>query len=231
MQILQPNNPDESIYKWKFNDTDDQQQHVMRSGHFPMSNSSQISQPVSNCHRVEYLPCDGICAEETILDSTHNNPDSARSNSSARTSRGCNTEETRIFPETKLHQQLQTPYELRGLLLGKNEPYRAEEANVPPQQFQTTNGGFYNGNGVPMTRSNRQQENTNTNRMKERNFYPFHGEDRGGGGGDVIDQMKSMSIRNERHRNDNKSGRAAGLKSGGSGGGGDVPHALGTVPK
>lgn len=86
--------PQESVYNWRFKDDINE---FAPSARFSKDiNNSSI--PAKYCHRVEYLPCDGICAEENFM-VDDGAPESARSASSCRTSRGCNTEETRILDD------------------------------------------------------------------------------------------------------------------------------------
>lgn len=259
-QILQPNPPNESIYKWKFNEESEPHQ-IVRNGNGPDSNSNHNfyqapPQPVPGSHRVEYIPCDGICAEETIVDNLNNHPDSARS-SSSRTSRGCNTEETRIFPETRI----QEPYQFRGMtLVGRNasgEDLRSVQSkkSFPQPSMGTammTNGGgdhgvygngygnHVNGNGIPVNGNGggdngltSRQQRIHQLRVDERNCYPFHGE-----GGSVVEQMNSMSLRDggkELVTHENRGGRAPGLCKPANArrevGAGDATHEPGTIPK
>ncbi|CAG7835024.1 unnamed protein product [Allacma fusca] len=85
---------DESVYNWRFSDN---------STPTNFFNSAQ-NPKIKTFHRVEYLPCDGICADETVED--HGCNGSGRS--SSRTSRGMNTEETRIIQDMQ-EMQLSSP--------------------------------------------------------------------------------------------------------------------------
>ncbi len=96
---------EESVYNWKFVDRNsfpsnfvEQQRHEHPGKFAKFQNAKDL-----HVHRVEYLPCDGICADETVVVNGQNG-DSGRSSSSSRTSRGINTEETRIFPMENLRQ-------------------------------------------------------------------------------------------------------------------------------
>jgi hypothetical protein len=249
VQIFQHNPPDESIYKWKFNDDpplvykNGDNNNLLSSQNQQSLTSLAPSQPSPQCHRVEYLPCDGICAEETYVNIVNHtgNPESARSTSS-RTSRGCNTEETRIFAETKVQQQiqeqqeqpLQKPFYCRGLVLGQNGNGASNEdllsqalnsrgdSGLPQQRRHFPMNGLSNSQG---TLHQDQSTQKNTQPFKnERNFYPFNG-----GAGDLEVQMKNMSVGDSGRQVVNKSNNNKQQKD--SQGAGDFPHAPGTVPK
>ena len=79
---------DESVYNWRFTENSTGPPDPGRA------RKSQSDSKIQGFHRVEYLPCDGICAEEVLPES----PDGS-GRSSSRTSRGMNTEETRIIED------------------------------------------------------------------------------------------------------------------------------------
>ena len=82
---------DESVYNWRF--SENPSDNATGPGR---ARKSQSDSKIQAFHRVEYLPCDGICAEEVLPPES---PDGASGRSSSRTSRGINTEETRIIED------------------------------------------------------------------------------------------------------------------------------------
>jgi hypothetical protein len=244
VRILRSEPPDESIYKWRFND--DQSSRMAKNGDHTHHTPESVRYPQQHCHRVEYLPCDGICAEETHVDET--NLDSARSTSS-RTSRGCNTEETRIIADSGANSV--KSFNLRGLNLSSSSPLIREQNNttdvrrvesqphVPPYHqappstpkqkgvFTMANGNGIQGSNagdgshdgfpdysIPTGRFAQQKRNKSS-----QDFNIITGDQLESG-------MKAMHLQNR-----NKEKNSGSVSSVARGSAGDLPHSLGTVPK
>ncbi|CAL8121838.1 unnamed protein product [Orchesella dallaii] len=219
-----PHHPSESVYNWRFKDDVIQPVSVVNqsSGANFSNGFHNPSLPTKYCHRVEYLPCDGICAEENfIVDDTQ--PESARSASSCRTSRGCNTEETRIL-EDPLKSFSQTTI-------------RPVDKNLESAPASNLEGGVQ----MPKSRSvltvpSRQVEN---GRGKE-TFEWFQTKTVGNDTNDIGRRLNSMKVSSTQQPENGRvktSVSCSSLKSfktpqmNGDGGAGDFPHSLGTVPK
>lgn len=220
---LQPHPSDESMYKWKLSD----------NGHGQVLRGCESTQSLQHCHRIEYLPCDGICADEVVSsESTNPNPDSARSTSS-RTSRGCNTDETRIFPERLYQSQ-----SYHSLPPASSTPNPISGGLVVHQH----ENGVVNGNGYGHEEEtkgkngqNQKNQSIQTQKIQPLMSQVFYGSNPNynlGGGGDngIIDQMRNMNI-NQNQNGGIKCAKAHSNCTEVKVGGGDFPHALGKVPK
>lgn len=214
----------ESVYNWRFRDD------VVNEGSSGLGASysnglNNSSMPAKYCHRVEYLPCDGICAEENfVVEDTQ--PDSGRSGSSCRTSRGCNTEETRILQDPVKSFELGKQFEKeRGDATTSMEnlttiqrtrmPKSRSVFTLPSQENvdarKSQSGDYFQSSNARV----RNDLDSQFNMMKVSTTAP--------------QKMDCSRIKTSLSNSSPKSVKPPYMN--GNGGAGDLPHTLGTVPK
>lgn len=203
--------PSESVYNWRFADNQSiraPSQNNTRDGGENTSYYDELHQEPLQYHRVEYLPCDGICADEPVLDPRES--DSGRSTSS-RTSRGCNTEETRMISDNALFSS--------RVLTGDGDKVHFDE--LDSKTLPSNDCSFENRQGRNLSYGD---ITVGTTRENNNN---------------VVSSMESLKINGSQHNNlavqvgnretHNYKNMGQHFKS--TGIGGDLPHNLGSVPK
>jgi len=234
LKILHAEPLDESVYKWRFNDSPPL---IVENGGggdgFGVDMRSQANcqkYPMQQVHRVEYLPCDGICAEESHGDD--NNLDSARSNSS-RTSRGCNTEETRLIGD---RGGAKSAFSLGGLNMNnrcesemgmrrvESQPHLNPHSSSPSvKQPHPFNHGYSNGDRGDTADMGRDYGRYGQHLKRNTSSQSFDIIT----GDDLETGMKGLKLRSV---NKNKLGSTNSTPKVTTASG-DLPHSLGTVPK
>jgi len=227
----QPLRPEEeSVYNWRFSDSPSQPQPEFVPG--------KHHEKQQKCHRVEYLPCDGICADEAVVDDKSN--DSARSTTSSRTSRGCNTEETRIIQDQGLAPGF---YRQRSQSLEHDQDIEAND------NYQLNDDGDYDKGNFTQSREHNAKETYSSNVNRSNRFSakpapaPNPRQQFVRSNSMMAPKLNKNGPINGKHIPDkpetpnyrtNGSSIASILKNSSNSpnqAGGELPHSLGTVPK
>ena len=199
---------EESVYNWRFMDSNnlppnlvEQQKQENPDKFAKFQNAKDL-----HVHRVEYLPCDGICAEETVVGGQ--NGDSGRSSSSSRTSRGMNTDETRIY-QTDGMRPAQS-------LDRFEESVDAYEASAHPPSM------FSKGRLIQPQTMNQSQQSMESHQSR------FQRIEHGQGDGPITESFSNMKLNGG--GKPSKTISTSTLSQNGPGGD-QLPHSLGVVPK